>query len=394
MNIIDNMLDSYEVVNSDLVKLATWAEKWLVTYNTAKTVALHITKRKTDVVHPTLFLKGAQITEVPSHCHLGVDLESHFTWATHISRIANKGSKCVGLMRRACRDLPRECLENIYLTMVRPVVEYGGVLFDGSPDINLKKLDRVQREAVLVCTGAYKHTKTEKLMSELGWDTHETRRVNQKLCLMFKIRKNLAPPYLIEACPPLVGEVSAYNLRNAENISLPHGKKTGYCNSYMPSSIRAWNKLNANIKGSTSIDSFKYHLKKHRGRKKNKLFSKFNGAKAVNHSRMRMGLSGLQAQRHDYNHVPSPKCNYCGARKEDAMHFFLQCRTFVNMRATLMDKVLNLYRSCNIIWDLSRTIVQKQLVSCLLSGDPRLNERENVKLFNLVQHYICSSKRF
>ena len=162
MNIIDNMLDSYAVVNSDLVKLATWADKWLVTYNAAKTVALHITKRKNNVAHPTLFLKGFQITEVPSHCHLGVDLESCFTWATHISRIANKGSKCVGLMRRACRDLPRECLENLYLTMVRPVIEYGGVLFDGSPDIHLKKLDGVQREAALVCTGAYINIQRQK----------------------------------------------------------------------------------------------------------------------------------------------------------------------------------------------------------------------------------------
>jgi hypothetical protein len=297
-------------------------------------------------------------------------------------------------MRRASRELPRECLENLYLTMVRPIIEYGGVLFDGSPAKYLSKLDGVQREAALVCTGGYKHTKTENLMNELGWDTLATRREKQKLCLMYKIQKNLAPPYLIEAVPPLVGEISAYNLRNAENISLPAGKKTGYINSYMPSSVRAWNCLDASIKGRQSIDSFKYYLKKARSRKKNNLYAKFNGAKAINHTRMRMGLSGLQAQRHDYNHVPIPRCNHCGARREDVMHYMLQCRVFENMRTTLLNKVMSLYRSRNIYWDMTRTIVKKELVQYLLRGDPRLNIRENVELFKLVQHFISTSKRF
>jgi hypothetical protein len=394
MNIIDQLLDSYTTVNSDLKKLATWSDQWLVTYNATKTVALHITKRREGVNHPPLFLKGTKIAEVPSHCHLGIDIENAFTWSTHISRIAGKGAKCVGLMRRASMDLPRECLENLYLTMVRPILEYGGILFDGSPDIHTKKLDRVQREAALVCTGAYKHTKTVNLMDELGWDTLSVRRVNQKHCLMYKIQKNLAPPYLIQACPPLVGEVSAYNLRNAENISLPSGKKTGYMNSFMQSSIRAWNKLDINTKGRGSLDSFKYHLKKSSCRKKNKLYKKLNGRKAINHARMRMGLSGLKGQRHAYNHVPLPTCDFCGARREDVMHYMLQCGAFTNMRTVFLEEIENLYRSKNITLDLTRTISKKELIHCLLRGDPKLSEKENIELFKIVQHFICSSKRF
>jgi hypothetical protein len=286
MNIIDQMLVSYTTLNNDLRKLAVWADQWLVNYNPTKTVALHITYRREAVNHPPLFLKGLQINELPSHCHLGVTLENHFTWSSHITKIAAKGSKCVGIMRRISRDLPRTCLERLYLTMVRPILEYGGILFDGCPDTYLKKLDKVQREAALVCTGAYRHTKTENLMAELGWDSLHLRRANQKLCLMYKIQKNLAPPYLIASCPPLVGEISNYELRNAENISLPPGKKTGYSNSFMPSAIRMWNKLNPDTKGRGSLDSFKYHLKKSTCRKKVKLYSRFNGAKAINHTRM------------------------------------------------------------------------------------------------------------
>jgi hypothetical protein len=105
--------------------------------------------------------------------------------------------------------------------MVRPILEYGGVLFDGSPDIHLKHTG-------LVCTGVYKHTKTTRLMDELGWDTLEMCRALQRTVMMYKIQKELAPPYLVDACPPLVGEVSRHNLRNADNIAIPMGKRTGY----------------------------------------------------------------------------------------------------------------------------------------------------------------------
>jgi hypothetical protein len=394
MNVIDQIQLSYSTVNNDLSKLAGWADQWLVTYNPTKMVSLHITTRREDNIHPPLYLRGARINEVSSHCHLGVTLENQFTWSSHITKLAAKGARCVGLMRRVSRDLPRASLERLYLTMVRPILEYGGVLFDGCPAKYLDKLDKVQREAALVCTGAYKHTKTENLMIELGWDALEVRRANQKLCLMYKIQQKVAPPYLIAACPPLVGEISNYLLRNAENISLPPGKKTGYSNSYMPSTIRMWNRLSPATKGRGSLNSFKFHLKKTTCRKKSKLYSKFNGAKAINHTRMRLGLSGLKSQRHDYKHVPLPTCDYCGARREDVMHFMFQCGVFNTKRVVLMNQIENLYRPRNMFLDLSRTLVKKQLINCLLRGDPNLNERENVELFEIVQRFICDSKRF
>jgi hypothetical protein len=211
---------------------------------------------------------------------------------------------------------------------------------------------------------------------------------------MYKMQNNLAPPYLVQSCPPLVGEVSNYHLRNAGNITTPMGKKAGYFNSFMPSAIRAWNSLDENIRSRTSIDCFKYHLKKKRGRKKNKLYPRFNGSWAVNHTRMRLGLSGLMAQRHDYNHVPRPTCEYCGARKDDAMHYLLQCRVYNQMRVNFLERVFEIYRLRNINLDMTRTIVQKQLVHSLLNGDPRLDTGENVQLFEAVQSYIGATKRF
>ena len=231
-------------------------------------------------------------------------------------------------------------------------------------------------------------------MEELGWDSLETRRSMQKSCAMYKIQHDLVPEYLINACPPLVGQQTEYNLRNADNIALPMGRRTDYFKSFFPSSIRIWNKLDRHIKARDSIESFKYHLKRAKCRKKKKLYSRFNGTWAINHTRMRLGLSGLKAQRFEYKHVLLPTCDYCGARKEDEIHYFLQCRAFAPMRVILLNDVNTLYRRKHIHMDLTRTLVQKSLVSCLLKGDDRLSEVENIELFNTVQQFIKESKRF
>jgi hypothetical protein len=199
---------------------------------------------------------------------------------------------------------------------------------------------------------------------------------------------------LINACPPLVGDQSNYNLRNIENIAIPMGKRTVYVNSFIPSTVRAWNNLDINIRNCNSVDSFKYQLKKKRCRKKNKLYSKFSGRNAINHTRIRLRLSGLKAQRHAYKHVLLPTCDFCSGRKEDEIHFLLQCRAFSTMRINLVDEITSLYRRNGITLDLSRTIIKKELVNSLLKGDQRLNEVENSKLFIMVQQYISSSKRF
>ena len=157
---------------------------------------------------PILTLKGTPIEEVESHCHLGIDLESSFTWLIHILRVAGKAAKCVQTwcyaenMQRYTEGMPRK-LE--YTTMVCPILEYGGIIFDGSPECHTH-LDKVQREAALVCTGAYKHTKhiTSTLMEELGWNSFGVPRANHKSCILFQIMKNVAPSYLIDMCPPLM----------------------------------------------------------------------------------------------------------------------------------------------------------------------------------------------
>jgi hypothetical protein len=149
MDIIDDHIASYSKLNRDLVRLSTWASNWLVTFNAAKTVYLKVSRKTNPHPKPTLLLDGVTIIEVQTHKHLGLTFNNTLTWSDHIANLVSKASRCVGLLRRISRDVPRQCLDTLYKAMILPIMEYADVIFDGSSDTHTKRLEATQRQAAL-----------------------------------------------------------------------------------------------------------------------------------------------------------------------------------------------------------------------------------------------------
>ena len=73
---------------------------------------------------------------------------------------------------------------------------------------------------------------------------------------------NLTPDYLSALVPPLVGDESRYNLRNATNLQTPHARTKLYSESFLPSVVREWNVLPIEVRNSDSVLSFKNYINK------------------------------------------------------------------------------------------------------------------------------------
>ena len=124
-------------------------------------------------------------------------------------------------MKKLVRDLiclrlkyiiNRETLNKLYKSLIRPLMEYGDVLWDGCTDGESDLLEFVQYEAAKIVMGAMKGTSRHSLMQEIGWEDMKTRRSIHKLIFYFKIINNLTPNYLKELLPPQVFERTHYFL--------------------------------------------------------------------------------------------------------------------------------------------------------------------------------------
>ena len=123
--IVENPISAAQPLNSDLEKIAKWALDWLATFNPIKTEALLISRKLQTFNHPPLFMFNQQIMEVDTHKHLVIHLSNDGSWHKQISYIKEKAWARINIMRRLKFVLDRKSLETIYISFIRPILEYG-----------------------------------------------------------------------------------------------------------------------------------------------------------------------------------------------------------------------------------------------------------------------------
>ena len=82
----------HQILQTDLIQLEKWSDKWQMQFNISKCVHLPITN-KTKPSSPQYSLFGQPLSKVTSHAYLGVKLDSTLSWAKHITEITTKSSK-------------------------------------------------------------------------------------------------------------------------------------------------------------------------------------------------------------------------------------------------------------------------------------------------------------
>ena len=174
--IVDNPLQAAATLNEDLEKLHSWASKWLVTFNPSKSEAITFTRKRIRPLHPPLYMNHQAINEVSSHKHLGLILSNDCNWHEHIEYIKTKAWFRINIMRRLKFKLDRKSLEIIYMSFIRPLLEYASVVWDNCAEYESEELEKIQNEAARIVTGATKLVSLEALYIDTGWESLETRR--------------------------------------------------------------------------------------------------------------------------------------------------------------------------------------------------------------------------
>ena len=140
----------------------------------------------------TYFFCGSKLSQVDSVSYLGITVNSKLKWSEHISSIASKASRSLGLIKRNLWNCPRKVGERVYTSIVRPKLEYASASRDPHYKKDISTLERVQRKAARFCLQNFNKTASvTDMLSDLNWDTLETRRKKNRLTLMYKLNHNL-----------------------------------------------------------------------------------------------------------------------------------------------------------------------------------------------------------
>ena len=101
-------------------------------------------------------------------------------------------------MRALKFKLDRSALEKIYFAFIRPLFEYGCVVWDNAPrhEYLFNKMEKIQIQAARMITGTNNYAHKNLLYLETGWEKLSKRRGYHRLILLYKILNDLAPEHL------------------------------------------------------------------------------------------------------------------------------------------------------------------------------------------------------
>lgn len=367
---------SSDELTLDLKNVSRWAKKWFVGFNPEKTESMTFAYTNTENV-PPIYMDNKLTNEVTSHKHLGLTFQNSIRWSEHINETVTKALKRVDILRSLMYRLDRCTLEKMYFTFVRPLLEYGDIVWDNCTDAEAKMIENVQLSAARVVTGATRGTSHATIYEECGWERLSKRREKHKLTQMYKIKNDLAPKYLKDLIPPETRERTLYGLRNRDNITIYKSCTTTMQKSFIPSTINLWNKLDIHTRNASSIPEFKQSLNKDVV-KKPKLYYIGLRKGQIFHTRMRMGCSSLNYHLR-LNHIKDNSSCNCGAPVENPKHYLFECPRYTFYRNLLFDP-------------LPGRIIRN--VKTFLCGSERLSEELNIQVFHTVINYIILTNRF
>ena len=391
---LSNGNQSIDKLNRDLQTLGNWAAQWLVQFNPTKTKYLIFSKKIERLVYPPLYLQNKQLVEVASHKHLGLTLNNKLTWDDHITRICTDAGKRLSVIKRLPSNITPYTKLQLYKTFVRPVLEYGSVIFDNCTKNLSDAIESVQRQAAIASTRAYRKTPTPNLLNECGLDSLQDRRCRAKLVLMFKMKKGKTPDYLRTLLPGEVGENQGYNLRNSQDIRMPKVNKNYFLKSFIPSTIKSWNKLNENIRSISEVDTFRLNLKTIFGKIETyKPYLTGHSEGSINLARIRMNLSGLNAHRKKHHFIDYSSCPNCNNPLEDDSHYFFECTAYTAHRQELMEHLGGLLPGHGALLGRLETRSNRVKLTKIITKGTK-SENKDIELFEIVSLYIERSERF
>ena len=338
--LVKDKTESANILNNNLSEISKWAYDWKMLFNPGPCKPAQevvFSRKKKTQSHPAISLNNIQVERMSYQKHFGLLLDEKLNFKQHVDSAILKMNEGISVIKKLRHSLPRKSLLTIYKGFLRPLVDYGDIIYDQPQNESFcEKIESVQYRAALAITGAIQGTSRDKLYHELGLESLKSRRWYKRLSCMFKIMKREAPNYLINLIPRCEQTIRTRN----NHIPNYHCRTDCFKYSFFPSTLNDWFKLDNNIRNSELIEIFKSKVLSFIRPVQSNIYSIFDqeGLKLL--TRLRLGFTHLNEHkfRHNFQDCLNPLCS-CSLEIEDTSHYLLHCHHFSNHCIDLMNSV-------------------------------------------------------
>ena len=308
----DSATECVLALQQDILKVSDWARRWKVSLNCLKTKCLTVTRRTPE--YAPLTMNGRLVEEVDYHCHLGLRLQSNGKWKHQVDHMLARASKRLAILKYYSRRFTRRPLLQLYLSYIRPLLEYGDYVWCNIHKHEEDALEAIQLSAMRSITGNKIGTSHFGLYRELDLPTLKTRRYSARMLKFFEVLNRDTDGRLNRSDFGTVEERNPYRTRYGNDLAIQTFHTELCRTSFRHQCIVDWNALPGSLR--TIVEKSRLKLKL-RPRPKPEAYYGFELTRwsGMLLSRLRCGNSDLNANLYRKSLVDSPMCE-CGETAE------------------------------------------------------------------------------
>ncbi len=199
----------------DLDALWNWSNVWAMEFSVEKCAVLHFGRTNPCQEY---YLGGQHLEDKRSMRDLGVMISSNLKSSVHCAEAVRRAEQVVYCLRRIICNKNVPIIRNLYISLVRPILEYCCTVWCPHYARDIALIERVQRRVTRMVPG-FSALSYDQRLRRFGIQSLETRRSRADLILLFKIchdMSELKVEDLFDLVPP--GCLQGHQFRPATEV--------------------------------------------------------------------------------------------------------------------------------------------------------------------------------
>lgn len=136
------------LLQNDLDSFSHWCNVNHMVLNVNK--CKHMSFSRSKLIDRVYLLNGIRLERVNSFVDLGVLLDMKMNFNSHIITMVNKAYGVLGFIKRWAKEFSDPYVtKQLYTSLVRPILEYGSVVWDPHYNYNINMIESVQKQFLL-----------------------------------------------------------------------------------------------------------------------------------------------------------------------------------------------------------------------------------------------------
>jgi hypothetical protein len=252
---VSSQIKAIDTFQADLNNIQRWSEDNHLSLNANKTKLMCFGR---SGIPRNFSIGGNNIEQVVTFKDLGILIGSPFNFKAHMSTACLKANRTLGVLKKVFVSRNRNLMLTLYKSQVRPLLEFGSILWCPYHMNGIELLEKVQKRFCRFFSTLSQLDYKEKL-SNLGLMSLKARRLRYRLIFMYKIIHNktcLNAGDFFRFSERLSGRGNV-----SSRIILPYANRDYRRHFFTIEIVNHWNALTQNELMAQSVPEFKRSIK-------------------------------------------------------------------------------------------------------------------------------------